>query len=137
MGIVNCNECGTICQETPTRRCPGCQQRFHQDEDKVSEYLYDHPRTTLDEIHYATKARRHVIMEMIRRGRILEGAVGYYCENCKVLITKGRLCDQCSELIMTALMPGTPVRVTNNGNGGLHISDLIYKRRDDSGKGAG
>lgn len=97
MGIINCAECGQVCMATPSKRCPGCRQIIVQHEEKVLEYLENQPNSTLDAIHAATDAPRHIIMQMIKAGRLEPYSVAYPCEGCRHLITRGRLCARCAE----------------------------------------
>ena len=89
MKITNCTECGKVCLKSPSGLCPICQQAVHEAEEKVAEYLFDYPHSTIEQVHSSTKIARHIIMHMIRTGRIVEGAINYHCEICNALITSG------------------------------------------------
>jgi len=131
MGISNCRECGTLCMETPNGLCTRCQQEFFEAEDKVADYLHDNRNSTIESVHEATKVERHIIMRMIRAGRIIEGELTYCCENCGVAITSGQFCPSCNAHALAALTPSvkkTEPEPDRNHSQGVHINQLIEKR---------
>jgi rubrerythrin len=130
MGISNCRECGTLCVETPSGTCPRCQQEFFEAEDKVAEYLHLNKRATIESVHEATKVKKHIIMKMIRVGRIVEGELTYCCERCGVAITSGQFCPDCTTDALATLKSSSDRTVPepeHNKNAGLHITELIEK----------
>jgi hypothetical protein len=131
MGISNCRECGTLCVETPNGLCPRCQQEFFEAEEKVTEHLHTNKNATIQSVHEATKVKKHIIMQMIRTGRIIEGELTYGCEKCGLAITSGQFCPRCATNVLAALK--TSVKRTepepDSSGGGLHISELLEKGR--------
>jgi hypothetical protein len=105
MGIINCKECGMVCLESVNQLCTDCQQEFQRSEQRVIEYLEDNPKSSLDEVHKATRVSRHVIMQMIRNNRILTGMVSYPCESCSEPIIQGRICTKCADEVIKYLGP--------------------------------
>lgn len=97
MDIINCTECGKVCMVTPIRRCPSCQQIILQYEEKVFEHVECQQNATLDAIHAATNVPRHIIMQLIKAGRLKPCSIGYPYESCQELIAIGRLCARCTE----------------------------------------
>ncbi|MDR3589916.1 MAG: flagellar protein [Negativicutes bacterium] len=131
MGIGNCYECGTLCVQTPNGLCPRCQQEFFEAEEKVTEHVHNNKNATIESVHEATKVKKHIIMQMIRTGRILEGELTYCCEKCGLAITSGQYCPACTTRVLEALKSSAPKAQPEsgqNGSGGLYISDLLEKR---------
>jgi rubrerythrin len=131
MGIGNCRECGTLCMDTPNGLCPRCQQEFFEAEEKVTDHLRDNKNATIDSVHAATKVKKHIIMQMIRAGRIIEGELTYGCEKCGLAITSGQFCPACTTKVLQTLQTSakkTEPEPDHSGSGGMYISDLLEKR---------
>jgi len=106
MGLSNCPECGKVYVENPARLCPACYEQEEKDADAVAEFVRDHPRSHINEVHEATGVKHKVILRMLKKGRIT-GAVtlAYPCESCSAPITEGRLCLACSNNILSQIKP--------------------------------
>ena len=109
MGLSNCPECGKVYLENPAKLCPECYEKEEQAADKVAEYLRDHPKSHINEVHEATGVSHKVILRMIRKGRVMgEFDVHYPCETCGAPITEGRVCNGCSKNILEQLTTNMP-----------------------------
>ena len=107
MGLSNCPECGKLYVENPAKLCPACYEQEEQDADKVADFLRDHPKSHINDVHEATGVKHKVILRMLKKGRITgDIALAYPCETCGAPITEGRLCDSCSKNILSQLKPG-------------------------------
>lgn len=104
MNLINCADCGNVCVETPTRLCPACIRLEDDAEDKVAQYLRTVPRSSLEDIHKATGVKHNIILRMLKRGRIVSDTIiTYPCETCGSPITCGRVCDNCSQNIVSQI----------------------------------
>lgn len=107
MGLSNCRECGKLYLENPARLCPECYEKEEQDANTVAEYLRDHPKSHIDQVHEATGVKHKVILRMLKNGRITgDVSMEYPCETCGKPIAEGRLCNACSHNILSQLKPG-------------------------------
>jgi len=96
VGIRNCIECGKVCIENPSKLCPDCYAEEEQNEHAVGEFLRDHGKAPIHEIHLATGVKEKTIVRMLKSGRLFaEGMVGYPCESCHDIIYEGKLCVKC------------------------------------------
>lgn len=115
MSLRNCPECGKVYLENPANLCLECYAKEQQDADKVADFLRDHPRSHINDIHEATGVKHKVILRMLKKGRIT-GDISYPCESCGKTIMEGRLCSDCSGNILgqmrsaEAKTTDTPVR---------------------------
>lgn len=126
MAIINCQDCGRVCAGSPSGQCPACYLETSQAEVKVAKYLEFHQNSTLEEIHQATSVDRHIIMRMIRKGCVSEGAVSYPCENCRTPIIKGRLCADCAGHVLKVLEPRGMTPRLERLHSGMHTRQFIF-----------
>jgi len=132
--LTYCVECGTLCVENPTGLCPNCIREEEAAEDRVSEFLKEHKRASLDDIHNATGVKHKVILRMIKRGRIMTDAIiTYPCETCGQPISAGRVCDDCNKNIISQLkkeewQPQQDQRSESSKNERMYINDLLKKK---------
>lgn len=131
MGVVNCAECGKLCVDNPNKLCGNCLRDYLNDEVTVAEYLRLNENATMDQVHEATKVKKHIILKMIREGRIIEGHLTYLCENCKTKISSGRFCKNCAEKV---LEPQRPVEEKKEEEAddrhGMYIADILKKNAE-------
>ncbi|MDR3591055.1 MAG: hypothetical protein P4N41_15485 [Negativicutes bacterium] len=130
MGIINCEECGKVCLENASLRCPDCQQELQRSEERVVLFLEDYPGSSLDEVHKATRVSRHIIMQMIRNNRVLTGLMNYPCESCGKPVTQGRICPACADDAIRYLKPReTTASEPERRPGAMHIRHQADRRR--------
>ena len=106
MGLKYCSECGKIYLENPIGICLDCQEAEESLAERVTEFLREKGKATLDEVHEATGVKHKVILRLIRTGRIStehDFEVFFNCESCGKPIPEGRYCDSCSNKLSTAL----------------------------------
>lgn len=107
MGLSNCPECGKLYIENPARLCPECYEKEEKDADLVADFLREHPRSHINDVHEATGVKHKVILRMLKKGRVTgDISVAYPCESCGKSITEGRLCSECSRNILNQLKSG-------------------------------
>ncbi len=99
MEVKNCKRCGKLFQYVTGKPiCPACKQQDEDDFDKVKNYLYEYPRTSLMEVSEATQVSIASIRKFLREDRLIiseDSEIGIECENCGVTIKSGRYCRSC------------------------------------------
>jgi rRNA maturation endonuclease Nob1 len=96
MALKNCIECGKICLENPSKLCPDCYAQEEVHEHTVGEYLREHGKSSIEQIHQATGVKEKIIVRMMKSGRIVStGMIGYPCDMCGKIIYESRLCGAC------------------------------------------
>ena len=124
MGFINCRECGKLCAETSSKLCPKCQHRYFDAETTVAEYLREHEHSTIDEVYAATKVEKHIILNMIREGRIIEGNLVYPCQGCGTAIRAGRYCKNCEAEVLDSLTAVELEKKETETRSGIYIKDF-------------
>lgn len=100
--LKNCPNCGKLFLKTGNiRLCGDCMLKQQQEEEEILTYVRDHPKSSISKISEALDVKESVIMRMIREGRFLTTGIDieYPCDNCKKLITRGRVCEECAKEI--------------------------------------
>ncbi len=118
--IINCIQCGEVCVDNPNRLCPQCYQELLDAEIIVADYLRTRGIATIDEVYMATKIKKHIIMKMIREGRITEGNLSYLC-SCGASITSGQFCMNCLATMAKSATPEKPDDKQEKKNECFHI----------------
>lgn len=97
--LKNCKKCGRMfSSENGQLFCSKCRTNDEEDFKIVREYIYDHPDSTVHDVHEATEVSEEKILKFLRQGRLMlkgEG-VGLECERCGKGISSGRFCDKCA-----------------------------------------
>lgn len=107
MGLSNCPECGKLYIENLAKLCMECYEKEEKDADKVVEFLREHPKSHINDVHEATGVKHKVILRMLKKGRVIgDISVEYPCESCGKSIIEGRLCNSCSQNILSQITPG-------------------------------
>jgi hypothetical protein len=78
--------------------CSKCRPNDDDDFRIVREYVYDHPNSTVRDVHEATEVPEELILKFLRQGRLTlkDDGVGLECERCGTSISSGRFCDNCA-----------------------------------------
>lgn len=131
MQLINCRQCGKVCIDNPLQMCPDCAAVRQAEEDKVLEYLREHDQGSLEQICRDTGVTEDIVMDMVRRGRLVNHVITYKCESCGAPITSGRLCDKCSRRIVNqvphAWQQPREAPLHRDKEQKMHIKDLIDK----------
>lgn len=134
MGVAYCPECGKLYMENPCRMCAACYRQEEEDEIKVSEFLREKSKASLEEIHQATGVKHKVILRMIKSGRITgDYLVEYPCETCSTLISEGRLCSKCNKGLQDQLKPPNDAwksaerQASQKSKSHMYINDIIRR----------
>lgn len=101
--LRNCPKCGGFFNYTGVREiCPKCSQ----DEEKQYEVVYrflrrrENRAATVDRIVEATGVERELLYKWVKKNRLqpaLFPNLGYPCDNCGHITTKGKLCEDCTK----------------------------------------
>jgi len=108
MGLRNCKLCGQVFVSTSHKICPQCREEEEQDFLKVKEYIYDHGKRSIPEIHEGTEVSVKRIKKFIREGRLMETGVELTveCKRCGAPITEGDYCKECRDTLTNSLSQG-------------------------------
>ncbi|TCL64806.1 hypothetical protein EDC14_1018105 [Hydrogenispora ethanolica] len=70
MEIRNCKRCGKIFNFVGVEICNNCFLQEQTEFEKVREFIYGHPNTTVPEVSKATGVDVRVISRFLREGRL-------------------------------------------------------------------
>jgi len=96
-------------QSSGKRICSDCFLKLDLDFFKVRDYLYEHDRAGIEEVHEATGVSRKSILYLLKEERLIVGdekggSCGFLtCESCKRPINTGRLCAGCKNQVLSAI----------------------------------
>lgn len=107
--IKNCPSCGNFFNYTGIREtCVPCAQK----EEKIFEEVYrflrkrENRAATVEQIVKATGVDEDLLYRWVRRGRLqptLFPNLGYPCDKCGGLTTKGNICESCIDELQNDL----------------------------------
>lgn len=107
--IKDCPSCGNFFNYTGIRDvCANCAR----DEEKLYEEVYrflrrrENRAATIERIVEVTGVTETLLHKWVRKGRLqpaLFPNLGYPCDNCGKLTTKGKLCETCTEELKSEL----------------------------------
>lgn len=107
MDTVNCKICGKLfIYQCGPPICKKCSSILDEKFDKVKEYLYENPRSSIQQISEATDVSVHMITKWVREERLeftKDSLIGLDCEICGTLIKTGRFCNNCKSDIAMKL----------------------------------
>lgn len=99
MNLRNCPVCGKLFVYVTKNMCPDCIKKEEELFDKVRDYLYENPNSSLEEVNKATGVDVRKILEFLKEGRLILKQGNPYllsCEICGKAILTGRYCEQCA-----------------------------------------
>lgn len=133
MKLASCPVCGQLYIKGVIEMCPKCLAQEEENERIVAEYVDDHSRCTVEEVHKVTGIKESVIYRMIESGRLQECEnLQYPCQQCGTIINKGRLCRTCMESFLDQVkeMKAKEEKVENRKNG--YQSAGMYTKKYDN-----
>ena len=68
--IRNCENCGKV-HNFPAKLCQECLQEKMKLYKKVKNYLWEHPNSTVDEVHAGTGVKKEKILQFVREDRFI------------------------------------------------------------------
>lgn len=109
MDLSNCPKCGEIFVKNAVREM--CEKCFREEEklfQKVYTFLKkrENRAATIETVVKANNVEAELLYKWIKKGKLhttLFPNMGYPCDNCGTIITKGKLCDKCSNTITSEL----------------------------------
>lgn len=146
MDIRNCKRCGKLFSSTGSPVCNNCTRQDQEDFDKVRDFLFDHPNSTILEIAKATEVDGKTISRFLKEGRLKSDLILFTeedaltCEKCGTPISSGRFCQKCVETMKAEFSQsqasGNAVNVVkpvNNNNpwqqSKVHTYEHIVKKK--------
>jgi len=104
--LTNCLKCNAVFVKTTQDICPDCVRKEEKAFQKVYRFLSkrENREATIAEIVKATEVEEELIIKFIRTNRLQRSRfpkLAYPCENCGVDIVSGKLCEECSNEILT------------------------------------
>jgi len=101
--LRNCPLCGKLFSDTGIGYCQKCYDKSREYENKINDFVKEHPNCTLRDIARQTKVPLHVASSMVNKGQFLAGGkISYPCSRCGKAITSGLYCGSCMALVHEA-----------------------------------
>jgi flagellar operon protein (TIGR03826 family) len=101
MSLANCARCGKVFPLVSGGRdiCQACIKEEEDNYRKVFQFLSTRPSATAQEIAQETEIDIKEIYRFARenRLRLVKTDTGFYCENCGIPISQGKICDKCRQ----------------------------------------
>ncbi|MEJ9211149.1 TIGR03826 family flagellar region protein [Bacillus smithii] len=104
--ISNCPRCGSLFMKTSFRDvCENCYKEEENLYEKVYKFLRkrENRAATISRVVEATRVDEELIYKWVRKGRLQPAVfpnMGYPCDNCGKIITKGKLCSDCADQLL-------------------------------------
>lgn len=133
MNIGNCPECGKLYVKTAAGMCPDCYRLEEEKQAVVAEYVRDHPKSSVEEIHEATGVKEKTIFRMIKSGRFVDSLISYPCEMCGQPISEGRFCLKCNQNLIQQVKEAEAKRVEKEKT----LAKTIENKQDKQVQGKG
>ncbi len=101
--LRNCPLCGKLFSDTGFGYCQKCYDKSREYENKINDFVKEHPNCTLRDIARQTKIPLHVASSMVNKGQFMAGGkISYPCSRCGKAITSGLYCGTCMSLVHQA-----------------------------------
>ena len=100
MEVKSCRRCRALFHHVvgPTL-CEKCKRKDEDDFQKVKDYLYDNPGASMTQVCTDVDVTVRQVQQYLRDGRLTvakDSPLGIECERCKVRISTGRYCEECT-----------------------------------------
>lgn len=98
--VRNCRKCGKIFNYIGGAPiCPVCKQEDEKDFQRIKEYLYQNPGSSVTQVSTELEISIEKIRRFLKDGRLEitgdDGNMILECENCGKAIKSGRFCEAC------------------------------------------
>lgn len=109
MEFINCPICNEIFAKNQFRDvCPKCYVKEEKDFETVKNFMRkrENRTATIDQIVKHTDVDEKTIIKFIKKGRLQKAHfpnLGYPCDRCGHIITKGLYCEKCLKELRTEL----------------------------------
>ncbi|WP_203363295.1 TIGR03826 family flagellar region protein [Bacillus sp. REN10] len=103
--IINCPRCGDLYMSNAFRDvCSKCAREEEEMYEKVYKFLRqrENRAATIERVVEATGVEEELIHKWMKKGRLHAAHfpnMGYPCDRCGAIISKGKLCLKCTEQI--------------------------------------
>lgn len=108
MDVRNCKRCGKIYNYTGSGVCNNCLQQEQGDFEKIREFLFKNPNSSVAEVSEATGIELKVISRFLKEGRLESDYIrmsdddsSLTCEKCGKSVKSGRFCENCVREMQT------------------------------------
>jgi len=128
--LRNCKKCNRLFSSVDgSALCSRCSEDADDGFNKVREYIYDNPNSSVKDVSVGTGVSTDVILQWIREGRIVLGdhANISFCERCDAPIDGGRFCGKCVRELAEGLKSGIGANDQKN-RAGMHIKEHDRKK---------
>lgn len=103
--FANCLNCDAVFVKIARSICKECFDAEEKAFDTVYSFLNKRKNreAMIEEIVEATEVSKKIITKFIRENRLRQSEfpnIGYPCETCDAKITSGKLCTNCSKIIL-------------------------------------
>ena len=106
MDVKQCMSCRKLYHYRGSVFCTECTRAQDKLFDKVRNYIYDNPRSSIDDICENTGVEYRLIVGWIKENRLIRSSdapSSVRCENCQRPISSGRFCEDCSNSMRSRL----------------------------------
>jgi len=108
----------------------------------VRDYIYENKRADMDKVSEETGVSKHVIMYLLKEGRLIiedlsdDGGGGLLlCEICRKPIRTGRMCDHCKDSLASTMQKSVATG-RPSGSGSSGSSGSSGRKETDNFKGS-
>lgn len=107
--LRDCPKCGDFFNYTGVREiCPKCAMAEEKMYEEVYRFLRkrENRAATVERIVEATGVERELLYKWVKKNRLQQALfpnLGYPCDNCGRLTSKGKLCDDCASGLKSEL----------------------------------
>lgn len=129
--LKNCPLCGKLFTDTGLGLCVSCYQQKDDLEKKVTEYVREHPRVTINKIVEDTGVDVKIVKEMVHRGQFITSGVQvtYPCSRCGRLINDGLYCPECLGILRQEIKTTSDKMLAIKAAQNAKEAERAYNRR--------
>lgn len=131
--LSNCKKCGKVFVRYNGDLCPNCLKGIEEEYQRCVEYLHENKLVNIYDLSEGTEVSVAQITHFIREGRISiadNPNLGYPCDSCGTLITKGRLCGKCEVNLRKGIKRVNEENDRNSDNLERNVDNTYYEIGD-------
>ncbi len=111
MDIKSCLKCGKLfAYDGKHKICDVCRKSEEDDYQKVKDYLWENPKSTITKVHEETGVEKEKILKFIKDDRLIADGIDaenlLECERCGIPIMSGRYCVSCQQELIDGFGSG-------------------------------
>jgi len=129
--LRNCKKCNRLFSSVDgSTLCSRCNVKVDDGFNRVREYIYDNPVSSIKDVSKGTSVSADVILKWIRDGRIIlaENSSISFCQRCGSPMDGGRFCGKCVKELADGLKEGIGTNDTRP-RAGMHIKEIDRKKK--------